>query len=159
MQADAADESAISGVCTQALREEGRLDVFFANVCPALPVLHPPTLNLVCKAGVASKQALADTSSENFMNSMRINALSYVKEPRCHPLIEHLASRCFLAVKFASAAMQKTNPSRGKDYTGGSIIMTASGTYPSRILLTNIHIHIPIPPSRRHSLWCRNSGL
>lgn len=123
------------------------------------PCCTLPTLNLVCKAGVASKQALADTSSENFMNSMRINALSYVKEPRCHPLIEHLASRCFLAVKFASAAMQKTNPSRGKDYTGGSIIMTASGTYPSRILLTNIHIHIPIPPSRRHSLWCRNSGL
>ena len=31
-QADAADESAISGVCELALREEGRLDVFFANV-------------------------------------------------------------------------------------------------------------------------------
>jgi len=31
-QADAADETAISGVCDQALREEGRLDVFFANV-------------------------------------------------------------------------------------------------------------------------------
>jgi len=32
LQADAADEAAISGVCSQALREEGRLDVFFANV-------------------------------------------------------------------------------------------------------------------------------
>lgn len=31
-QADAADEAAISGVCELALREEGRLDVFFANV-------------------------------------------------------------------------------------------------------------------------------
>lgn len=31
-QADAADETAISGVCELALREEGRLDVFFANV-------------------------------------------------------------------------------------------------------------------------------
>lgn len=31
-QADAADEMAISGVCELALREEGRLDVFFANV-------------------------------------------------------------------------------------------------------------------------------
>ncbi|KAG6849997.1 hypothetical protein H0H93_002787 [Arthromyces matolae] len=31
MQADAADEAAISGICDQALREEGRLDVFFAN--------------------------------------------------------------------------------------------------------------------------------
>ena len=31
-QADAADEDAISKVCKQALDEEGRLDVFFANV-------------------------------------------------------------------------------------------------------------------------------
>ena len=30
--ADAADEDTISGICEQALREEGRLDVFFANV-------------------------------------------------------------------------------------------------------------------------------
>ncbi|KAG5635994.1 hypothetical protein H0H81_009444 [Sphagnurus paluster] len=91
LQADAADEAAISGVCAQALREEGRLDVFFAN------------------AGVASRNALAETTSETFMESMRVNALS-----------------CFHAVKFASAAMQKTNPSRGKEYSGGSIIMTAS---------------------------------
>ncbi|RDB24804.1 3-oxoacyl-[acyl-carrier-protein] reductase FabG [Hypsizygus marmoreus] len=91
LQADAADEAAISGVCEQALREEGRLDVFYAN------------------AGVASRNALADTSAETFMNSMRVNALS-----------------CFLAVKYASAAMKKTNPSRGKENSGGSIIMTAS---------------------------------
>ncbi|KAF9465028.1 hypothetical protein BDZ94DRAFT_1160795 [Collybia nuda] len=91
LHGDAADEGAISGVCSQALREEGRLDVFFAN------------------AGVASKQTLADTSSETFMNSMRVNALS-----------------CFLAVKHASAAMQKTDSSRGKEHGGGSIIMTAS---------------------------------
>ena len=32
IQADAADEAAISGVCKQALQEEGKLDVFFANV-------------------------------------------------------------------------------------------------------------------------------
>lgn len=32
LQADAADEAAISGVCSRALHEEGRLDVFFANV-------------------------------------------------------------------------------------------------------------------------------
>jgi NAD(P)-dependent dehydrogenase (short-subunit alcohol dehydrogenase family) len=32
MQADAADEEAIAGVCDRALKEEGRLDVFFANV-------------------------------------------------------------------------------------------------------------------------------
>lgn len=32
VEADAADEAAISGVCSRALKEEGRLDVFFANV-------------------------------------------------------------------------------------------------------------------------------
>lgn len=32
MQGDAADEALISGVCERALQEEGKLDVFFANV-------------------------------------------------------------------------------------------------------------------------------
>ena len=36
LQADASDENAIKSVCEQALREEGRLDVFFANVRPSL---------------------------------------------------------------------------------------------------------------------------
>jgi NAD(P)-dependent dehydrogenase (short-subunit alcohol dehydrogenase family) len=36
LQADAADETAISSVCEQALKEEGRLDVFFANVSDLL---------------------------------------------------------------------------------------------------------------------------
>ena len=31
-QADAADVTAVSEVCEQALREEGRLDVFFVNI-------------------------------------------------------------------------------------------------------------------------------
>jgi NAD(P)-dependent dehydrogenase (short-subunit alcohol dehydrogenase family) len=91
IEADAADEKAIKGVCDQALQEEGRLDVFFAN------------------AGWASREPLTDTSAETFMKSMRINALS-----------------CFLAVKYASAAMAKPNASRGKEHSGGSIIMTAS---------------------------------
>jgi len=91
IHADAADEAAISGVCKQALEEEGRLDVFFAN------------------AGWASQSALQDITVDEFMKSMRINSLS-----------------CFLALKYASKAMLTTNPSRGKEYTGGSIIMTAS---------------------------------
>ena len=33
IQADAADEKAISGLCDRVMKEEGRLDVFFANVC------------------------------------------------------------------------------------------------------------------------------
>ena len=32
IQADASDDKAISDVCQQALREQGRLDIFFANV-------------------------------------------------------------------------------------------------------------------------------
>ncbi|KAJ7594420.1 hypothetical protein C8J56DRAFT_926732 [Mycena floridula] len=89
--ADAADEQAISGVCQQAMREEGRLDVFFAN------------------AGVASASILEDTTADTFMRSMRINALS-----------------CFLAIKHASAAMKQPNSSRGKEFSSGSIILTAS---------------------------------
>jgi len=91
LAADAADEAAISGVCKQALQEEGRLDVFFAN------------------AGIATQEPLQNTTAESFMNTIRINTLS-----------------CFLAVKYGSEAMKKTNPSRGKDLSGGSIIMTAS---------------------------------
>jgi len=77
-QADAADETAISGVCDQALREEGRLDVFFANVrkIRACPVLS--TLMSISQAGIASRDSLADTSVETFMNIMRVNALSFV---------------------------------------------------------------------------------
>ncbi|PPQ97380.1 hypothetical protein CVT26_006614 [Gymnopilus dilepis] len=100
MQADAADEKAIVAVCEQALREEGRLDVFFAN------------------AGIATKEHLTDLTTETFMNTMRVNALS-----------------CFLAVKHASAAMLETNSSRGKNFSGGSIIMTASSKYIFRYLL------------------------
>lgn len=91
IQADAADEKVISGVCAQALKEEGRLDVFFAN------------------AGVGTKDHIDDTSAETFTNLMRINTLS-----------------CFLAIKYASFAMREANPARGKNTSGGSIIMTAS---------------------------------
>ncbi|OCH86522.1 NAD-P-binding protein [Obba rivulosa] len=91
IEADAADEEAISGVCKQALQEEGRLDVFFAN------------------AGLGTNRHLHDISAEQYMHVMRVNALS-----------------CFLAVKYASQAMMKANPSRGKQFSGGSIILTAS---------------------------------
>lgn len=91
IEADATDETAISGVCKQALREEGQLDVFFAN------------------AGIPSADTIENTTSETFMNVMRVNTLSV-----------------FLAIKHASAAMKVANPSRGKELSGGSIILTAS---------------------------------
>lgn len=91
LQADATDEAAISSVCEQALKDEGRLDVFFAN------------------AGTVSATLLHDITSEEFMQSVRVNALS-----------------AFLAVKHASLAMKKANPERGKPYGGGSIVLVAS---------------------------------
>ncbi|OSD04092.1 NAD-P-binding protein [Trametes coccinea BRFM310] len=91
IQADAADETAVVNICKQALQDEGRLDVFFAN------------------AGISTAQPIADTSADQFMKVMKVNALS-----------------CFLAVKHGSEAMKKTNPSRGKEHSGGSIILTAS---------------------------------
>ncbi|KAJ3764004.1 hypothetical protein EV361DRAFT_969569 [Lentinula raphanica] len=60
-------------------------------------------------AGWATRDVLANTEAKTFMESMRINALS-----------------CFLAIKYASPWMTKTNPSRGKELSGGSIILTAS---------------------------------
>ena len=78
-QADAADETAISGVCELALREEGRLDVFFANVSVFFSICFGFTNVARNQAGIASKDALADTSVETFMNVMRVNTLSYVR--------------------------------------------------------------------------------
>lgn len=60
-------------------------------------------------AGVASGDRLQDESAESFMNMMRINALS-----------------CFLALKYAGAAM-KVIGKGGKEFSSGSIICTASG--------------------------------
>jgi NAD(P)-dependent dehydrogenase (short-subunit alcohol dehydrogenase family) len=91
LQADAADDAAVAAVCKRAIEEEGQLDVFFAN------------------AGMASIIGLQSTTSENFMEIMRVNTLS-----------------CFLAVKYGSEAMMRVNPSNGKTLSGGSIILTAS---------------------------------
>ncbi|KAG6378247.1 hypothetical protein JVT61DRAFT_13953 [Boletus reticuloceps] len=60
-------------------------------------------------AGVATNAGLHDTTAEQFMETLRINSLS-----------------CFLAVKYGSQAMMRTNPSSGKTLSSGSIILTAS---------------------------------
>ncbi|KAG8745210.1 hypothetical protein FRC10_008522 [Ceratobasidium sp. 414] len=57
-QGDAADEEAISGICKRAVKEEGRLDVFFAN------------------AGIVGSEFFTDLTDKAFMNMMRVNVLS-----------------------------------------------------------------------------------
>ncbi|KAI0254015.1 sex determination protein tasselseed-2 [Lactifluus subvellereus] len=79
IQADAADDKAISDVCQQALKEEGRLDIFFAN------------------AGIATSRNLEETSGEGFTNTMRINALS------CFLAVKHASA----AMKQTSEARGK----------------------------------------------------
>ncbi|CDO76021.1 hypothetical protein BN946_scf184665.g13 [Trametes cinnabarina] len=61
IQADAADETAVANICKQALQEEGRLDVFFAN------------------AGIVSLQSFADISADQFMKVLKVNTLSASK--------------------------------------------------------------------------------
>ncbi|KAI9463618.1 sex determination protein tasselseed-2 [Lactarius psammicola] len=68
IQADAADDKAISGVCQQALSEEGRLDIFFAN------------------AGIATFRTLEDTPGEVFTDTMRVNTLS------CYLAVKHASA-------------------------------------------------------------------
>jgi len=58
IQADAADEKAISDVCARAITDEGRLDVFFAN------------------AGIATGAEVWDIDAASFQNTMRVNTLS-----------------------------------------------------------------------------------
>jgi hypothetical protein len=133
IQADAADDAAISGVCKQALRDEGKLDVFFANVRHLL---------------------LASCSLIHWLINIhslgRYPIQRYVGKRNCRNIHEGHACQClvvrggrlfwwtwyfmfwnnasvFLAIQHASTAMKVTNPSRGKEFSGGSIIVTASG--------------------------------
>ncbi|PVI07096.1 NAD(P)-binding protein [Periconia macrospinosa] len=57
-QFDAADEKAVAAIVNQAIREHGRLDVFFAN------------------AGISSGRLFWEEDTEGFMKMMRTNALS-----------------------------------------------------------------------------------
>ncbi|KAI9442202.1 sex determination protein tasselseed-2 [Lactarius indigo] len=109
IQADAADDKAISGVCQQALSEEGRLDIFFAN------------------AGIATGRTLEETPGEVFTNTMRVNALSYV--PGFCAVEDWHELPCQLLPRRQARspqAMKQTNEARGKLLSGGSIILTAS---------------------------------
>lgn len=83
---DAADEAEVEKVVQEAVAKYGRLDIFFAN------------------AGIATGAIFTETTSEDFMEVMRVNTLSV-----------------FVATKHAARAMLKNKP-----YTNGSIISTAS---------------------------------
>lgn len=56
--ADAASEEAIAGVCQQAIKDNGRLDHFFAN------------------AGIVGMNLLNSTDPDEFMEVFRVNTLS-----------------------------------------------------------------------------------
>lgn len=61
------------------MKEEGRLDVFFANVStPASMEERRRKLMILGKAGIATFKHLDDSTAETFMKLMRVNALSYV---------------------------------------------------------------------------------
>ena len=75
-QADASDEDTIAGVCKQALQEEGRLDVFFANVRYRLTVGVVLYTYKHMQAGVATHQHVSEIGSDEFMRTLKINVLS-----------------------------------------------------------------------------------
>jgi hypothetical protein len=97
--------------------------------CTVSSYLYIHSTSLCSQAGVATKQPLETTTSEEFMNSMRVNALSCVQfvSVKCRTKLIVTILSCFLAIKYASKAMVETNDAAGKTVSGGSIILTASG--------------------------------
>ncbi|KIO25344.1 hypothetical protein M407DRAFT_75854, partial [Tulasnella calospora MUT 4182] len=89
VKGDASDDSVVSSLCQKVLDEAGRLDIYYAN------------------GAICTWKPLADTSFEDFMNTIKINSGS-----------------AFLALKHGSRAMAVT--SAGKPDSGGSIIFTSS---------------------------------
>ncbi|KAL1917171.1 uncharacterized protein VTP21DRAFT_4827 [Calcarisporiella thermophila] len=84
---DATDEASVAAITKDAVKEHGRLDVFFASA--------------------GSSEYSGTVNSKEFMESIRLNALS-----------------AFLAIKHAGEAMKVTGGS--KKESGGSIILTSS---------------------------------
>ena len=81
MQADACDEAAIQGVCEAAVQQEGRLDVFFANVCDQLTDQVSINVYVYAQAGfLGSRYDLTceEETLENFMRVMKNNVASCV---------------------------------------------------------------------------------
>ncbi|KAG8939699.1 hypothetical protein FRC00_013620, partial [Tulasnella sp. 408] len=89
VKGDASDDKTVSSLCQKVLDEAGRLDVYYAN------------------GAICTWKPLADTSFEEFLNTIKINSGS-----------------AFLALKHGSRAMAVT--SANKPDSSGSIIFTAS---------------------------------
>ncbi|KAH9061292.1 sex determination protein tasselseed-2 [Lactarius vividus] len=127
IQADAADDKAISGVCQQALSEEGRLDIFFAN------------------AGIATGRTLEETPGEVFTNTMRVNALS------CYLAVKHASA----AMKQTNEARGKPL-SGGSIILTASVAGIRSGagsTDYSASKAAFVHVYVPVPVSSPQSCF------
>lgn len=109
VKADAANEEAISNIVNKALKEEGRLDFFFANA--GISQLRAKDGSDDALQGLLGRMARTakDIEAEEFSELMRINALSV-----------------FLAIKHAAPALAKVSPEHGKTTPGGSLVLTAS---------------------------------
>ncbi|WVQ74182.1 hypothetical protein IAR50_003776 [Cryptococcus sp. DSM 104548] len=100
-KADAADPRAVSSIIDAALEEEGRFDFFFANA-GILQIMDPAiTRNGHGEIGLPGE--------DEYMEVMRVNSLGP-----------------YIAIRYASAAMGKICPEKGKHTPGGSIVLTSS---------------------------------
>ncbi|WVO21159.1 uncharacterized protein IAS62_002465 [Cryptococcus decagattii] len=106
VRGDAADHKAVSALVDRTLEEEGHFDFYFANA--GISQIAKP---VKAKNGniMSFSRPIKDVEEDEFNEIMRINALGV-----------------FIAIKYASTAMAKLCPEKGKSIPGGSIVLTAS---------------------------------
>lgn len=83
MQVDASEEAAIQGVCETAVQQEGRLDVFFANVRYNSPRLLAANPHISAQAAILGSRpdiTVEEETLENFMRVLKNNVGSYACE-------------------------------------------------------------------------------
>merc|ERR1712032_1000758 len=100
VKADAASSEAISSLVAKALKEEGHLDFFFANAGIS-QVRAKAGDNDGMDALKRLTRLAAEISDEEYMEIMRVNALSV-----------------FVAIKHAAPALAKACPEKGKKVPG-----------------------------------------
>ncbi|TYJ53951.1 hypothetical protein B9479_005428 [Cryptococcus floricola] len=106
--ADAASPLAIWSIINAVLEEEGRLDFFFANA-GMLQVVDPKFGKDKDASARSYGRAIGEIGEDEVCEIFRINALAP-----------------YIAIKYASAAMSRLCPEKGKTIPGGSIVLTAS---------------------------------